>query len=92
MRLANWQAGWLVTRADDFPPLHIVRVDPSVDPDDDGELSIMLTVVLEDPTDPDEGWSVDAVFRLYRAVREETLHARHVQAHVHLQAESDEAA
>lgn len=86
-------ASWLRAHADQFSPLRIVRVDPSVDTDEGGEPFIRLTVVLEDPDDPDEGWPIDTTFRLYRAVREEASEAEHgMWAYVHLQSVSGEAA
>jgi len=90
---ARGLASWLRANAVSFAPLQIVRVDPSLDTDSEGEQFIRLTVVLEDPADSDEGWPLDATFRLYRAVREEVVEAEHgLAAYVHLQSVSDEAA
>jgi len=70
-------ASWLEARADAFPPLRIVRVDAAVGTDDDGEPVIRLTVVLDDPADPDGGWSDDALFQLIGAVNDEAEAAEH---------------
>jgi hypothetical protein len=84
---------WLREHAHEFAPLQIRRVDPSLDTGEDGDPFIRLTVVLEDPEDPDQGWPYDSTSRLYRAVRDEAARLEHgMWAYVHLQSVSDEAA
>jgi hypothetical protein len=84
---------WLREHASEFAPLQIRRVDPSLDTGEDGEPFIRLTVVLEDPEDPDQGWPMDPKWRLRRAVQEEANRREHgLWTHVHLQSVSDEAA
>jgi hypothetical protein len=90
---ARGVASWLEAHADAFPALHIVRVDSAVATDDDGEWVIDLTVVLEDPTDPDSGWSDDALLQLSRAANDEAQAAEHrMFVYVFPQAVSTEAA
>lgn len=76
-REARRVASWLEARAEAYPPLRIVRVDSAVGTDDDGEAVIKLTVVLEDPAEPDGGWSTDALFRLIGEVNDEAEAAEH---------------
>lgn len=93
MQEARHLADWLRGHTDDFLPLEIVRVDVDVSTDHDGEPSVNLTVVLEDPADPDAGWPIAEVFGLYRAVNERSLASElGTPAYVHLQSVSDEAA
>jgi hypothetical protein len=84
---------WLREHASEFAPLQIRRVDPSLDTGEDGEPFIRLTVVLEDPEDPEQGWPMDSTWHLRRAVRDVAAHLEHgLWTHVHLQSVSDEAA
>lgn len=90
---ARGVAAWLQANADAFPALPIVRVDATVATDDDGEWIIDLTVVLEDPSDPDSGWSDDALVQLSRAANDKAQAAEHrMLVYVFPQAVSTEAA
>lgn len=80
---------WLTRNRDRFHPLDIRRVEPAVIADEDGRAVIELTVILEDPADPDEGWPVDAALALYRAAQNHAAESDpDVSTYVHLQARS----
>jgi hypothetical protein len=86
-------ASWLWDNRAQFLPLEIVRVDPKVIDKINGELAIELTVVLEDPADPDEGWPVGAFPALYEAALDRALAEYDSLLYIHpLARSSDEAA
>jgi hypothetical protein len=83
---------WLMDHREDFRPLAILRVDPAVVVDHTGEMVIELTVVLEDPTDPDEGWPAGAVPALRNAVMSKAYVDYDATAYVHTLARSTDQA
>lgn len=86
-------ASWLWDNREQFRPLEILRVEPSVIDTITGELAIRLAVVLEDPADEDEGWPFDALNTLMHAALHRALAEYDSLLYVHPHARStDEAA
>jgi hypothetical protein len=86
-------ASWLWENRERFRPLEIVRVEPEVIDTITGELAIRLTVVLEDPEDPDGTWPLGAYDALYDAALDRALAEYDSLLYVHTLARStDEAA
>jgi hypothetical protein len=86
-------ASWLWDNREQFRPLEILRVESKVIDTITGELAIRLTVVLEDPEDPDETWPRGAYNAMYKAALDRSLAEYDSLLYIHTLARStDEAA